>query len=110
MWALYNILMCPLPNLSPPLPPTGPTSAAAAVAQGGAGGLNATGDLVVFAHLPPNIFRLHVHFVHRSKPLWAPLHEVWLLEELLATLSSGGMSTVQMSELLQLPLNCGKWD
>lgn len=33
-------------------------------------------DLQVFTHFPPNIFRLHVHFVHTGVPMWAPDNEV----------------------------------
>eukprot|EP00931_Biecheleriopsis_adriatica_P010551 TRINITY_DN111629_c0_g1_i1.p1 TRINITY_DN111629_c0_g1~~TRINITY_DN111629_c0_g1_i1.p1 ORF type:complete len:249 (-),score=41.28 TRINITY_DN111629_c0_g1_i1:17-763(-) len=45
-------------------------------------------DLSVFMHFPPNIFRLHVHFVHCNASMWAPRMEIVPLAEQIRSLEA----------------------
>ncbi|CAE6973410.1 unnamed protein product [Symbiodinium sp. CCMP2592] len=45
-------------------------------------------EVAVFLHFPPNIFRLHVHFVPVNRTMWAPADEVVPLEPLIQSLQS----------------------
>eukprot|EP00434_Breviolum_minutum_P025695 symbB.v1.2.022706.t3/scaffold2028.1/size91989/3 len=48
--------------------------------------LRSEDDISVFVHFPPNIFRLHVHFVSANRTMWAPPDEVFLLKKLVKSL------------------------
>lgn len=66
-------------------------------------------DLQLFTHFPPNIFRLHVHFVHRNASTWAPDHEVVFVSQLLRGLRAGVGPELKKKQELE-PLRCGEWN
>ncbi|CAE7483097.1 unnamed protein product [Symbiodinium natans] len=74
-------------------------------------------DLAMFLHFPPNIFRLHVHFVPANRSMWAPTDEVVPLEPLMQSLQSMTAGDNRASPLVKnFPrvagshiLSCEKW-
>eukprot|EP00401_Gymnodinium_catenatum_P033247 CAMPEP_0117471516 /NCGR_PEP_ID=MMETSP0784-20121206/7769_1 /TAXON_ID=39447 /ORGANISM="" /LENGTH=248 /DNA_ID=CAMNT_0005265633 /DNA_START=47 /DNA_END=790 /DNA_ORIENTATION=+ len=62
-------------------------------------------DLAVFAHFPPNIFRLHVHFVHRNASMWSPQHEVVRLVDIMRNISRGSLRLKRRP----VQMHCGEW-
>mmetsp|Transcript_9170 Transcript_9170/g.24990 ORF Transcript_9170/g.24990 Transcript_9170/m.24990 type:complete len:226 (+) Transcript_9170:82-759(+) len=65
-------------------------------------------DLSAFLHFPPNIFRLHVHFVHRNATMWAPSWEVVPLRDALRLLRAGAGGARHFRP--SLLGRCSAWD
>lgn len=43
-------------------------------------------DVAIFLHFPPNIFRLHVHFVAPNRTMWAPAEEVFSVQKIVESM------------------------
>jgi len=73
--------------------------------------LRSEDDISVFVHFPPNIFRLHVHFVSANRTMWAPPDEVFLLKKLVKSLelSKGNPIHSSWKFVHHNSLNCESW-
>ncbi|CAK9071982.1 unnamed protein product [Durusdinium trenchii] len=76
--------------------------------------LRSESEVAVFMHFPPNIFRLHVHFVPTNRTMWAPREEVIQLIPLLESLQEASPSPVlypptRRATFWHRPLSCKSW-
>lgn len=68
-------------------------------------------DVAIFLHFPPNIFRLHVHFVASNRTLWAPAEEVFSVQKIVESLQLTKANPIHSSLKFIGPhwLKCHSW-